>query len=256
MQLFDKQSKFNWHSYVLAFTILALGPWFAVNPVQAENASNPLASVNNIDLRWQYTSKDAGDTHDTYVDGAYMIVPELKLKYELHYKFTDVTGSNENDFEKVAIKPIYFPYQSKLNEAWGYKVAAGFEWIVEFDNEDKGIGTGSDQIAPLVGLAFSNLETGLALIPLVQHFTAYDGDDLNQTSLRLIALQPFGDGYWAKLDSKVPYDWENERWPITGEMQIGYNISTGWAVYADGLVGIGSDRPYDVGAGLGLRFKF
>ncbi len=36
-----------------------------------ENASNPLAAVNNVDLRWQYTSADAGDTHDVFVDGAY-----------------------------------------------------------------------------------------------------------------------------------------------------------------------------------------
>ena len=45
-------------------------------------------------------------------------------------------------------------YQSKLNEAWGIKAALGFDWIVEFDNEDKGIGVGADQIAPLVGAAF------------------------------------------------------------------------------------------------------
>ncbi len=79
-----------------------------------ENASNPLAAVNNVDLRWQFTSADAGDRHDVFVDGAYMVLPELKLKYELHYNFTDVTGSDENDFEKLVIKPIYFPFETKL----------------------------------------------------------------------------------------------------------------------------------------------
>jgi hypothetical protein len=49
----------------------------------AENASNPLAAVNNVDLRWQYESADPGDTHDVYVDGAHMLMPVLKLKYEL-----------------------------------------------------------------------------------------------------------------------------------------------------------------------------
>lgn len=222
----------------------------------AENASNPLASVNNLDLRWQYTSADAGDTHDTYIDGAYMILPDLKFKYELHYKFTDTTGSNRRDFEKVSIKPIYFPYLTKLNETWGMKVATGIEWIVDFDNEEQGIGTGSDQLAPLVGLAFSNLKTGLALIPLMQHFESYNGNDLSQTSMRLIALQPFGDGYWSKLDLKIPYDWENERVPASGELQIGYNMNNAWAIYVDGLLGIGTARTYDAGAGLGLRFKF
>jgi hypothetical protein len=54
-----------------------------------------------------------------------MLMPVQKLKYELHYNFTDVTGSDENDFEKVVIKPLYFPYQSKLNEDWGIKAALG-----------------------------------------------------------------------------------------------------------------------------------
>lgn len=238
--------------------ILAFGLTLVTGAATAEeNASNPLATVNNVDLRWKYTSADPGDTHDFYVDGAYMVLPDLKLKYELHYNFTDVTGSDENDFEKVVIKPIYFPFLTKLNDNWGLKTALGFDWTVEFDNEDKGIGDGADQIAPFVGVAFSNFPSGLVLIPLVQQFLSYSGDtDVNKTSARLIALKPFGEGYWAKLDAKVPYDWENQRWPISAELQVGYNLGPGWAVYADALVGIGSDRPYDGGAGLGLRFKF
>ena len=95
------------------------------------------------------------------------------------------------------------------------------------------------------------------LIPLTQHFASYSGDtDVNMTAARLIAIQPFGEGYWAKLDAKVPYDWENERWPASAEIQVGYNFGPSWAVYADGLVGIGTDRPYDAGAGIGLRFKY
>jgi hypothetical protein len=35
-----------------------------------ENASNPLSAVNNVDLRWQYTSSDPGDRHDVFIDGA------------------------------------------------------------------------------------------------------------------------------------------------------------------------------------------
>ncbi len=186
-----------------------------------------------------------------------MLLPVLKLKYELHYKFTDITGSDENDFEKLVIKPIYFPFQTKLNDNWGLKGAVGFDLIVEFGNEDKGIGVGADQFAPLVGLAFAHLPSGLVLIPLAQHFMSYNGDtDVSLTAARLIALKPFGGGYWAKLDTKVPYDWENEGWPISAELQVGYNLGPSWAVYAEGLVGIGSDRTFDAGAGLGLRFKY
>lgn len=225
--------------------------------VAEENASNPLAAANNVDLRWKYTSAEAGDTHDVFIDGAYMVLQRLKLKYELHYNFTDVTGIDEQDFEKLVLKPIYFPSDTKLNENWGLRTAVGFDWIIEFGNEDKGIGVGADQIAPLVGLAFSNSGSGLALIPLVQHFISYNGaTDVNQTSARLIALQPFGAGYWAKLDAKIPYDWENEIWPASAEFQLGYNLGPSWAAYAEGLVGVGADRPYDAGAGVGLRFKF
>jgi hypothetical protein len=211
--------------YVMRRYFLAFGLTLVTSMALAdENASNPLAAVNNVDLRWQYTSADPGNTHDVFVDGAYMLMPVLKLKYELHYNLTDVTGSDENDFEKVVIKPIYFPFQTKLNDNWGLRSAVGFDWTVEFGNEDKGIGVGADQIAPFVGVAFSNFSSGLVLIPLAQHFLSYDGDtNVNQTSARLIALQPFGEGYWAKLDAKVPYDWENERWPISAALQVGYN---------------------------------
>ena len=115
--------------YVMRKYFLAFGLTLATGMASAEeNASNPLSAVNNVDLRWQYTSADPGDTHDVFVDGAYMLLPVLKLKYELHYNFTDVTGSDENDFEKVVIKPLYFPYQSKLNEEAGPASRSG-RWI-------------------------------------------------------------------------------------------------------------------------------
>ena len=114
-----------------------------------ENASNPLASVNNTDLRWQYFDLGGSYRNDYFIDGAYMLAPKLKLKYELHYWDTDVTGSSESDWESLQLKPIYFPKHGEWG-AWKYKLAVGAEWILNFGNEDKGIGAGSDQIAPLV----------------------------------------------------------------------------------------------------------
>jgi len=196
--------------FIALFLIVAAGMALA-----EENASNPLASVNNLDIKWQFVTKDPVDRHDVFLDGALMLHPKLKFKYELHYNFTDVTGSDENDFEKVVIKPIYFPFETKLNEDWGLRAAVGMDWTVEFGNEDEGIGVGADTIAPFGGFAFSNFSSGLVLIPLVQQFVSYSGDtDVNTTSARLIALKPFGEGYWAKLDAKIPYDWKNERWPV------------------------------------------
>ena len=40
------------------------------------------------------------------------------------------------------------------------------------------------------------------------------------------------------------------------ELQVGKNITEGTALYADALVGVGSDRPYDWGLGVGLRFNY
>lgn len=138
-----------------------------------ENASNPLAAVTNTDFRAKYFNLDGAIRRDYYVDGGTMATPNLKLKYELHYWSTDVTGSNESDWESFHLKPIYLPERmiGKLGE-WKYKLAVGGEVIVDFGNDDQGIGSGSDQIAPLLGLALNQGNT--SLIPLVQHFTEYN----------------------------------------------------------------------------------
>lgn len=220
----------------------------------AENASNPLASVNNTDFRWQYFDLSGPERNDIWMDGAYMLNPKLKFKYELHYWDTDATGSSENDWESIRLKPIYFPRQGK----WGsykYKLAVGVEWIEDFGNEEKGIGSGSDQIAPLVGVALKKGNT--VLIPLVQHFVEYDGSDVNQTAFRLIGIQSLANNCWTKLDAKVPVDWENDNdIPATIEVQLGKNFTPSFASYVDGLFGIGGDRPYDWGVGVGVRFNY
>ncbi len=223
-----------------------------------ENASNPLAAVNNTVLRYKFIDLGGStDKQDAFIDGSYMIRPTFKLKYELHYNSTDVTGSREDGFEKINLKAIFFPYQTKLNDTWGMRTAVGLEWIYDDGDTDKGIGAGSDQLAPLAGVAFANLNTGLTLIPLVQHFESYNGDtDVSQTAMRLIALQPFGEGWWAKADFKVPYDWENSAWPASAEVQIGKNLNKSVALYTDLLLGVGSDRTFDQGIGVGLRFKY
>ncbi len=224
-----------------------------------ENASNPLAAVNNTDVRLQYFDLGESDFErwDFWVaDGAYMLTPKLKLKYELHYWKTDVTGSDESELESLHLKPIYFPEAmiGKMGE-WKYKVAIGAEVIVDFGHEDKGIGSGSDQIAPLVGLALVRGDT--VLVPLVQHFVEYDGPEVNKTAFRMIAIQSFEDNIWGKIDAKIPIDWENDNEiPATFEVQVGKMYSPSSGTYADALFGIGSDRPYDWGVGVGVRFNY
>ena len=224
----------------------------------AENASNPLAAVNNTDVRAQYFDLvDGSERYDFWVaDGAYMLTPKLKLKYELHYWDTDVTGSSESDWESLHLKPIYFP-EKWVGEwgAWKYKTAVGGELIIDAGNEEQGIGSGSDQIAPLVGLALVKGDT--VLVPLVQHFWDFDGPDVNQTAFRLIAIQSLPNAFWGKLDAKVPVDWENDNAiPATAEVQLGKMFTPSFGLYMDGLVGVGNDRPYDWGVGLGMRFNY
>ena len=80
---------------------------------------------------------------------------------------------------------------------------------------------------------------------------------MSLTTLRVIWLRTLDGGRWLKLDAKLPVDWENdEAIPATAELQLGKNISRFVALYVDGLLGIGADRPYDWGVGTGLRFKY
>ena len=221
-----------------------------------ENASNPLASVNNTDLKYQYYDLRSGDRNDFTAEGAYMARPDLKLKYELHYWETNATGRSEKEFESVSIKPIYFPKAGDLG-SWKYKLAVGLEWIVDFNHFNKGIGSGADQLAPLIGLALSSPERGLTVIPLAQHFVSYNGNDVNTTSFRLIAIKGLEHKMWVKADAKMPIDWEDDNAiPASFELQVGKTIMPGFGVFAEALIGIGGDRSYDQGLGLGLRFNY
>ena len=226
----------------------------SVQATAQENASNPLAAVDNTDVRVQYFDLDGADRWDTWLDGALMLNPKLKLKYELHHWNTDVTGTDENGFDTLHLKPIYFPTHGEFG-SWKYKLAIGAEWIVGFGNENKGIGTGSDQIAPLIGWALSKDNT--VVIPLIQHFVSYDGPDVNTTAFRLIAIQSLPGNFWGKLDVKIPVEWANDNAiPATAEVQFGKMFTPSFGLYADALVGIGKDRPYEWGTGIGVRFNY
>ena len=236
--------------------LMFLGSWAeCAQEGGGENASNPLAKVKNTDLRWQRLDLDGGRVNDFFIDGAFMATDRLKIKYELHYWETDVTGSSETGWESVSLKGIYFPTEG----AWGnvrYRMAAGLEWIVDLGDKEKGIGSDADQISPFVGIALG-FKTRTMVIPLVQQFWSYSGADVNTTAFRIIALQPLPAEMWLKLDTKLPVDWENdEAIPATAELQLGKNITQRIGVYVDGLVGIGGDKPYDWGVGAGLRFKY
>ena len=246
------QAEFSVNRCIWTFVVLLL---YCVPSISEENASNPLAAVSNTDVRAKYIDLDQGDRMDYYIDGATMLTPKTKLKYELHYWDTDVTGRDEHDWESVSFKLIHFAKEGKLSGDRPYRLAIGIEWIKDLGDIEKGIGRDADLFAPLVGLAMV-ARPGTSLIPLVQHFESYSGEDVSETAFRLIAIQALPDKVWAKADLKVPYDWENDAVPASLEMQLGKSFTPSFGAYVDVQTGIGGDKPYDWAAGVGLRFSY
>lgn len=118
---------------ILGMICVALTNCLPVSISAEENASNPLAAVNNTDLRYQYYDLGNGtNQQDAIIDGAYMVHPKLKFKYEVHYQSSDASGSQISEFSRVNLKAIYFPSETLLNETWGMRVAVGLEWILDF----------------------------------------------------------------------------------------------------------------------------
>jgi hypothetical protein len=92
-----------------------------------ENASNPLAAVSNLDFRLKTYDLEQGNREEFFLDGATMLNPKLKPKYEAHWWETDVTGRDESDWESASIKPIYFAREGKLESGKPYRLAVGFD---------------------------------------------------------------------------------------------------------------------------------
>ena len=90
-----------------------------------------------------------------------MLNPKLKIKYNAHWWQTDVTGQDENGWESAGITLIYFPKQGKLESGRPYRVAVGFEWIVDLGDPAKGIS--SNKINAVAGQIQAYLEKNLEL---------------------------------------------------------------------------------------------
>ena len=247
--------KFRLLRRVPGLLALLFVPLYAVYADEAENASNPLAKASNTDIRWQHLDGSDFSLDDLFIDGAMMATDNLKIKYELHYWDLDAGGSSDSGLSSAVLKAIYFPVEGK-SENYRYRVAVGVDWILDLADEGSALGVGADQIAPFAGVALANSK-GTSLIPLVQHFISYNGEDISTTAFRVIGMQPLPHGMWLKLDAKVPIEWENgNAMPASAEIQLGRHINRWVSLYADVLAGIGSDRLFDWGVGAGLRFKY
>lgn len=75
--------------------------------------------------------------------------------------------------------------------------------------------------------------------------------------MRLIGIQSLENNYWAKLDAKISFEWENDNTiPVTAEVQFGKMITPSFGLYADAMAGICGYKSYDWGMGLGVRFTY
>ena len=218
--------------------------------------SNPLASVSKIDLQWEFLKDDGSDINDFALLGSTMLHERIKFNYELHYGLTNRTGRQESDWESLVIKPILFPKDIPLSDRFGLRTAVGFEWVIDFGNDDKGIGPGSDVFAPLVGTAIMDREWKTVYIPLAQHFESYESGDVSLTAFRVIVLQPLPAGAWFKLDAKLISDWENHELPAISEFELGKVIWKNIGIYGIFLTGIGGERTFDWGTTAAVRVSF
>jgi len=235
----------------LCLTLVLLISQVAAN----ENPSNPLSKVKNTDIRTQYFDLgDGKERTDHFIQGAFMAAEKIKIRYEAHYWDTNITGHTERDWESIRLRGIYFPKESK----WGntpYRTALGLEWVKSFSSGPRGIGTDADLLSPFIGVAIKVREN-LVLTPMLQHFAEYSGEDQDITAARLVGIWKLSANSWSKLETRISYDWDKDRVPATAEIQFGHMLTPKFGIYLDASSGVGKDRVYNWGAGLGLRFDY
>jgi hypothetical protein len=225
-------------------------------------ASDPTASVNFQDIRYRYFDLE-GDNHKNSfeAEGSYVFNPRFKVSHKLIGVETDVTGKSEADFSELSLKPIFLtpmkPFGIKA------KLALGVEWLKDLGESSEGTGSGSDQIAPLVGVGWLLTEEDF-VITLAQYFHSYDEDsgveDVRRTGPRLIYIRklPRIKG-WAKVDFKGQIDHEDGNdFTQTLELQLGTMITPSIGIYGELLLGdtVFDTNAYDIGGGAAIRIVY
>jgi hypothetical protein len=225
-------------------------------------ASNPTAAVNYQDIRYRYFDLDDGaGAHSFETEGAFVLHPRLKFTNELRGIRTDRSGDWETDLEILKLKAIFLSDIMPMGIKG--KLALGVEWLKDLGDFDDGTGTGSDQIAPLIGIGWIPTE-GVFLVTLLQYFHSYNTDDnapdVRRTGPRIIYIRALPDlGGWFKVDFKAQIDHENDdEFTETLELQLGKMFNPHVGAYAEVFVGdwVLDTDAYDMGAGVGVRFMY
>lgn len=252
--------------FVLLVLLLAVRPAYADPPEDADDggaaASNPTAAVNFQDVKLRYFDLTEGNEESVLeAEGSYVFSPAFKLVHKVNGTRTNRSGEWETDFRELSLKPIYLhpikPFGIKA------KFALGVEWLKDLGKFRDGTGTGTDQIAPLIGVGWLPTEDDF-VITLVQYFHSYDenggAEDVRTTGPRLIYVRKLllikG---WGKVDLKTSIDHEDDNdFTQTLEFQLGTMVSDRIGVYGETFVGdsVLDTNAYDWGIGIGLRVLY
>lgn len=150
-------------------------------------ASDPTASKNFQDFRYRYFDLDGGGHRHNYeAEGSIVFHPRFKLTHQLIGVSVDRDGKSETDPQELSLKPISLtPFRPFGVDA---VFALGGEWLKDLGRVRKGTGTGTDQIAPLIGVGWKCTEIDTLM---VQYFHSYrendQVDEVRQTGPRSIS---------------------------------------------------------------------
>lgn len=253
--------------FLFLFSIISLGLASGLHAQEnaegrgdGSSASNPLSTTSSIDLKWtRLNTNDGADTDNYWIKGSWGYSKKAKLSYEITYAETrNPDGTTQTGIDNLSLKPIFFLNKGTVGE-WQYGLATGFEVVLDFAEVDastgliEGYGSGSNLISPLFGVSFSKGNT--TLVPLIQHYWSFSGPDVNTTGARLIAIQKFEKGWWAKGDIIVPYDWNTSSVFGTAEVELGKMISQSVGIYGSLITGF-ADSSLDNGTSINIRFVY
>ncbi len=253
-------------AFILVIFLLTGRLAFADEPEKADGggaaASDPTAGVNYLDIKPRYFDLTEGNEESILeVEGVYAFSPSFTVQYEIIGTRTNRAGDWETGFRELSLRPLYIhpikPFGIKA------KVGLGAEWFKDLGKTRDGTGTGTDQIAPLVGIGWLPTDKEF-IVTLVQYFHSYDEDDgfddVRATGPRLIYIRnlPSING-WGTVDLKTLIDHEDDNdFTQTLELQLGTMVSDRIGVFSEVFVGdtvLDTDE-YDMGVGVGLRILY
>ncbi len=223
-------------------------------------ATDPVAKVNFIDLRVRVFDLEDGNDRTVYsVEGAQVLNPKFKLTYGARYWETDVTGSDRSGWANLELRGAYFPKEGRWREK-EYRMAVGFDLIIDGDNVDKGIGGGADVIGPLFAVGLIP-KPDTAVIGVVKYLKSFDSDpgrDVEATTFSFSGIQQLRRiNGWFRLDAQVLINHENDNKSTTAlSFQLGKLFNPRFGVYFESLLDIAGQKSIDDGYGIATRFLF